>query len=393
MANRQKLTQHFVDALEGNGSDQKVWDTQVPGFHVRIHPSGRRTYAFYYRLRTGDQRNLTLGKVAEGVKLEAMRRKAREFLVAVQNGVDPSGERRLERKAQRMGELFEEYLDRHARPRKRPRSIAEDERNWRVHLAPRFSSMMIDKVSKRDLDAFMAEMSGKRGAANRCLALISKMMSLAVEWDYRPDNPCRKVERYAENQVEAFLTPQQATALFAALDEEQDRGAATAIELLFLTGARREEVLSASWEQFDLSDDNPIWTIPSETLKGHVRRRIDLRRPLSGEAADLLRRWRRQPGLSSLQWVFPSNRDVGKRRADLKDAWYRVRKVARLPTLRLHDLRHSFASAAINSGASLFAVGKALGHRDARTTQRYAHLSDQAVRDTAAAVGRFASRR
>lgn len=392
MANTQKLTQHFIDALQPNGSDQKIWDTQVPGFHVRIHPSGRRTYAFYYRLRTGEQRNITLGKATEGVKLEAMRRKARELLVAVQNGDDPSALRRSERKAQRMDELFNEYLERHARPRKRPRSIAEDERNWRVHIAPKFSSMMIDKVSKRDLDAFMANMSGKRGAANRCLALLSKMMSLAVEWDYRPDNPCKKVERYAENQVEAFLTPQQATRLFEVLDKEPDRGAAAAIELLFLTGARREEVLSATWSQFDLNEADPIWTIPAETLKGHVRRRIDLRRPLSAEAADLLQRWRRQPGVSSLHWVFPSSSDVGKRRADLKAAWQRVRQAAGLPTLRLHDLRHSFASAAINSGASLFAVGKALGHRDARTTQRYAHLSDQAVRDTAAAVGRFASR-
>ncbi len=291
-----------------------------------------------------------------------------------------------------MSELFDEYLTKHARPRKKPRSIAEDERNWRVHLAPRFGRLLIDKVAKRDLDGFMGEMREKPGAANRCLALLSKMLSLAVEWDYRVDNPCRKVERYPENQLENFLTSDQASNLLAALDAEEDRGAAKAIELLLLTGARRSEVLHATWGQFDLGTD-PMWVVPRDIVKGRVRVKADLRRPLSLEATCLLRTWHAEADVVSLTWVFPSTRDPSKARSDLKDAWHRVRSAAGIPDLRIHDLRHSFASAAVNSGASLYAVGRALGHRDVRTTQRYAHLTDEGVRATADAVGRFASRR
>lgn len=393
MAIKQKLTQNLVDGLETTGKDYKVWDSQVPGFHVRVLPSGRRNYAFYYRTTTGEQRTITIAKAVEGIKTEAMRRQARELLVAVQKGEDPSAERRTGRRATRMGEFFQEYVDKHARPRKKPRSVAEDERNWKVHLAPRFSRMLIDHLGKRDLDAFMSEMSDKQGAANRCMALLSKMMSLAIDWDYRTDNPCSKIERYPENQLDNFLKADQVAGLMDALDAESDRGAAKAVELLLLTGARRSEVLKATWQQFELEGDTPMWVVPREVVKGRFRTRVDLRRPLSQEAAELLINWRRDIEVASISWVFPSTRDPSKPRADLKDAWHRVRCAAGVPELRLHDLRHSFASAAVNSGASLYAVGKALGHRDARTTQRYAHLVDQGVRATADAVGKFAARR
>lgn len=392
MAKVSKLTQHQVDALQATGKDYKVWEIQTPGFHVRVYPSGQKTYAFFYRNAVGEPRTVTISKVIEGIKLDWVRSRARELLVEVQKGGDPSEAKRATRRSSCVSELFEEYLDKHARPHKKPRSVAEDERNWRTHLSPLFGRMKIDKVTKRDLDGFMSNMSERRGAANRCMALMSTMMNLAVQWEYRGDNPCQRVKRYEENQLDNFLDRDQAVRLIEALDAEQDRGAAKAIELLLLTGARRSEVLNATWHEFVIEGDAPLWTVPREVMKGHVRKRVDLRRPLSREAAELLQSWRSEAKVTSMSWVFPSTRDPSKPRADLKDAWHRVRKAAGVPHLRLHDLRHSFASAAVNAGMSLYAVGAALGHRDVRTTQRYAHLIDQGVRATADVVGQFARR-
>ena len=234
----------------------------------------------------------------------------------------------------------------------------------------------------------MARMSHRKGSANRAMALLSKMMSLAVAWDLRLDNPCKRVQRYPENRKERFLKATEAMRVRAALDIDNDRGAATALMLLLLTGARRGEMLNARWEQFDLDPDLPLWIVPQETLKGATRIRRSLRRPLSDEAADLLRAWRKASPISPAGWVFPNTEDANNPRPDVKKIWDRVCARADLTDVRVHDLRHSFASAAINAGASLHVVGKALGHADLRTTERYAHVMDSSLRDAANAVAR-----
>lgn len=387
MAAKIKLTERSVAELRPRDRDYKAFDAQLPGFHVRVQPSGVKSYALFYRTREGQQRTLTLGRT-DRLKAEQARGLALSKLVEVQNGGDPSAARRRERTVSTMQDLFEDYLEKHARLRKKPRSVKGDEILWRKHLSPYLGAKRVDQLSLRDLDGFMARMGDRRGAANRSMALLSKMLSLAVAWDLRADNPCRRVQRYPEQRKERFLSAVEVARLKAALAEDHDRGGATAVLLLLLTGARLSEVLCATWDQFNLNSDAPLWTVPHETLKAATRTRADLRRPLSNEAADLLRGWRALTQPCSSRWVFPGMRDPEKPRPDLKALWRRVTAKADLQGVRLHDLRHSFASAAINAGASLHLVGKALGHADVRTTERYAHVLDSSVRDVASAVSR-----
>lgn len=368
-----------------------MFDTQLPGFHVRVQPTGRKSYSVFYRNGDGRQRTVTLGRV-ELIKAEQARVQARQLLVDVQNGSDPSQARRDRRAVVSVSDLWEDYLTLYARLRKKPSSVKNDEVLWRLHLQPAFGQHRVDAIKLRDLTVFHSSMGNRKGAANRALALLSKMMSLAVEWELRSDNPCKRVVRFPENRKERFLTVEEAGRLNAVLARDLDRGGAAAIRFLLLTGARRSEVLNATWQQFDLTEGEAVWVVPKEQLKGATRVRCDLRRPLSNEAASLLRDWKRDSAVTSLTLVFPSRTQPSKARSDLKDIWHRVRQQAGLPGVRLHDLRHSFASAAINAGASLHLVGKALGHRDVRTTERYAHVEDQSLRSVAQRVSNaFAS--
>jgi len=392
MTTKFKLTERSVADLKATGADYKAFDTLLPGFHVRVLPSGVRSYAVFYRNADGKQRTVSLGRT-NLLKAEQARNLARSKLVDVQNGRDPSQERRAERVVVTMQDLFEDYLTKHARVRKKARSVQGDAILWRLHLSPILQDVRVDRVRPKDLHSFMAKMVERKGAANRSLALLSKMMSLAVEWELRPDNPCKRVERYPENRMERFLTVAEVARLRASLDAEEDSVGACAIRLLLLTGARRSEVLRATWSQFDLSGPSPLWIVPREHIKGATRIRMDLRRPLSDEAATLLTTLRATSPVTSIEWVFPSRRTPSKCRADLNNVWDRVRDRAGISDVRIHDLRHSFASAAINAGASLHMIGKALGHADVRTTERYAHVLDGSVRDVAESVSRaFAPR-
>ncbi len=392
MAERVKLTERVVANLIGTGQDYKVFDSQIPGFHVRVQPGGLKSYAVFYRNADGKQRSLSLGRTTL-LKSDQARNLAKAHLVEVQNGGDPSRERRAQRVVVTMQHLFEDYLEKHARVRKKPRSVQGDEILWRLHLGPALGEMRVQRVGAQELHSFVAAMVDRKGAANRALALLSKMFGLAVVWGLRLDNPCRQIKRYPENRKERFLTANEADRLRTVLDGEADRCAAIAVLFLLLTGARRSEVLQATWSQFDLSSEAPIWIVPQEAQKGDTRVRTPLRRPLSDEAAAILKDWRSGQAVASVVWVFPSQRDPSKCRPDLKDAWDRIRTKADIPEVRLHDLRHSFASAAINAGASLYVVGKALGHADVRTTERYAHVMDETVRTVAQSVSHVFARR
>ncbi|WP_417493166.1 tyrosine-type recombinase/integrase [Maricaulis sp.] len=285
-----------------------------------------------------------------------------------------------------MQTLWEAYLDQHARPKKKASSVEQDERLWRLHLAPRFADQKIEAVSLATIRKFHADMKGTPGSANRALALLSKMMSFAVDNEWRSDNPCPRVQRYPERKMERYLTDSETKKLWTVLDADEDQCAATIIKVLLLTGARRNEVLTMQWSDLDLAPTAAKWTLRAGRQKGERAVHRDMVRPLDPLVADLLLAWKRSQTVPSLRWVFPSERKLGSHRTCFKYAWKRIRKAAGIEDVRVHDLRHSFASFAVNSGASLEAIGAALGHKDVRTTQRYAHLTDRTVRAVVNAV-------
>lgn len=380
-----RFTQTFIMGLKPNGTDYRVWDDTVANLNVRISKRGVKTFYFCYRNEDGKQRWPKIGR-ATAMTVDQARKIARELQTEVDQGRDPLAERQRVRDEPTMTDLWEAYFNQHALPKKKASSVKEDERLWRLHVAPRFATTKVKAISLAMLRKMHADMSETPGAANRTLALLSTMMSFAVDAEWVDNNPCPRIKRYPEEAKERFLTDAEAKRLWAALDTDRDQCAATIIKTLLLTGARKGEVLSMRWQDLCLDGPDPTWTIAVGKQKSERAKRRVFVRPLDHSVAAMLREWRSAQRTPSVTWVFPSERKRGSHRTCFKYAWNRIRQSAGLADVRVHDLRHSFASFAINSGVSLAAVGGALGHKDLRTTQRYAHLTDKSIRDAASAV-------
>lgn len=383
--NNQRLTNTLVAKLPATGKDYRVWDTHTKNLNVRIFPSGAKTYFFCYR---NSERKLRWPKIgcANAMPIDRARKIARELQIAVDQGRDPMQDRQSLRDEPSMTDLWEAYLNQHARPKKKASSVREDERLWRLHLAPRFATTKVKSLSLAALRKMHADMSGTPGAANRTLALLSTMMSFAVDAEWVDNNPCPRIQRYPEEAKERFLTDAEAKRLWAALDTDRDQCAATIIKTLLLTGARKSEVLAMRWQDVSLDGPAPSWTLQVGEQKSERTKRRVFVRPLDQSVASILREWRSAQRTPSLTWVFPSERKRDSHRTCFKYAWNRIRCSVALEDVRVHDLRHSFASFAVNAGETLAAIGGALGHKDLRTTQRYAHLTDKTVRSVVNAV-------
>jgi len=236
--------------------------------------------------------------------------------------------------------------------------------------------MKVAAVSFDDVDALHRSIS-KRGVpyrANRTLATLSAMFSMAVKWKLRPDNPAKGIERNQEHKRRRYLSNDELARLGKALNAYRDRQSADIVRLLLLTGARRGEVLQAKWEDFDLKSGK--WSKPSATTKQKTLHEV----PLSDAAVRLLLNLRGHLPKDT-EWVFPVAN--GSHRRDVKDAWAAICRDAGIKNTRLHDLRHTYASVLASAGLSLPIIGAMLGHTQANTTQRYAHLFDDPLRAAA----------
>ncbi len=203
------------------------------------------------------------------------------------------------------------------------------------------------------------------------------MFNLAIQWGWRLDNPIKGVEKYSEQKRYRWLNDEELQTLWAVLNSYINQSVANAIRLLLLTGSRRSEVLHATWDQFDL--EKGIWTKPAHTTKQKRMEHL----PLSPQTIELLKRMK---GKADSEFLFPG-RTPGASLQDIKKAWHTIRTRAGLEGVRLHDLRHTHASHLVSSGLSLSVVGKLLGHTQASTTQRYAHLADEPLREATAIFG------
>jgi integrase len=365
-----------------------IWDSVITGLGVRITANGHVSFVFRYVI-DGRERRFTLGDYGAAPKLTVsaareMVRK-REFMKDGKklSSADPLGDVEADRASKTMNDLCDRYISDHAEPRKRASSRKFDVGNINRRIRPRFGTRKIASITSADIDELHRSMKDTPYQANRVLALLSKMFSLALtRWHYRTDNPCKGVERYHEEKRERYLTPDELQRLLRALAEHSNKQSANAIRLLLMTGARRGEVLSATWGQFDL--DRGIWTKPSAHTKQKRRHIV----PLSAPARALLESMK--PGEPS-EPLFPSPRDVESSQGDLRGFWERICKTAGIKAVRVHDLRHSFASYLASSGASLPLIGDMLGHTQPGTTARYAHLLDDPKRKAADTVGAFIS--
>ena len=354
------------------------WDRDLPGFGVRVYASGSKAYVVQTR-GPGGSRRVTLGRHGTLTAKQA-RRKAAEIIDRIKQGDEPVPAS-SEQPAFTVAELAERYLETHAAVSCTAHTASLYRGSLRNHILPAFGTMPLGAVGREQVSALHFELRDTPVAANRVLKVLSKMFSLAESWGLIAvgSNPCRFVVKYKEGKRERFLTADEYRRVGRSLTDLEAEGrmpahAAAALRLLMLTGCRRNEILTLRWDDVDRKAGE--LRLP-ETKTG--ARMV----PLTPTAAAVLAGIPRVPGNP---WVFTAGKRNGHL-SHLSTFWYRVRDRAGLEDVRIHDLRHSFASRALALGESLTMIGRLLGHRHVGTTARYAHLARDAEKVAAARVG------
>jgi integrase len=367
-----KLTDNLLRKLPAPERGNRItYDDAVKGFGVRVTAAGRRAFVLNYRRKVdGRERRYTIGSFPDW-GTTAAREEAKRLKRAIDGGVDPVGEQEENRAAATVADLATRF-ERDYLPRKRPSTQRVYRQQIRTDILPAFGKMKVAAVMHADVDGFHHRLSARAPThANRTIAVLSRMFSLAIRWGWRSDNPCHGVERNQENKRHRYLTGTELTRLSEALAGLRDQNAANAVRLLLLTGARQGELLAAKWRDIDL--EAAVWAKPAATTKQAALHRV----PLSAAAVQLLSEMRTQTD-DDAEWIFLAR--GGGHRPHVNEAWIKARKGAKLDGVRLHDLRHTYASVLASAGLSLPVIGALLGHSTPTTTHRYAHLFDDPLR-------------
>lgn len=368
-----KITKRSVDALTPKSKETFLWDSELRGFGVRCSPKGKKVFILQYR-RDGRTRRMTLGAFG-AVTPEQGRDLARKNLGQVASGFDPSGERQKERRAPNVSALCDRFLEEHVKLRCKPTTQREYRHACERYIKPRLGGMRVQSVTRPDVADLHHSLREKPYQANRVLGVISKMFNMAEIWGLRSDgsNPTRHVGKYPEKKRERFLAPEEIDRLWNVLDQSVKDGTETefvaaGFKLLLLTGCRLSEIQKMKWSYIR---GDVIWLPDAKTGPRRVL--------LNQTALGILRELPRLPGN---EYVIAGAVD-GQYATDMQKPWRRIRKAAGMEDVRIHDLRHTYASIAAMAGHSLPMIGRLLGHTQAQTTARYAHLADDTTRKAA----------
>ncbi len=362
-----RLTQRRVDTIRPRKTVRNVRDAELKGYGVRIMPSGVKRY-FIHGQHRGHRVWKIIGDAAVMSEAEA-RAHARSMLAALRDDRDieaeVSGDALFETVA-------EEVFSRYGR-RWKPRTLVVNGRYLRNQILPFFEGRPIAGITREDVQRWFRSLHATPSAANRSAPILSVIMQQAEAWGYRPDgsNPCKGIRRYRQKRSERFLSPDEYCRLGKVLDRHQARQPfrVAALRLLLLTGCRKSEIITLEWRFYR---DGRLYLADSKTGPRTIW--------LCGAAREVLDRLPR-----SSRFVFP----IGGRITPwswLDAFWIQLRAEAGLEDMRLHDTRHSFASMALSSGETIRTVGRLLGHDNAATTLKYAHLSDATVREAVEAL-------
>ncbi len=386
-----RLTKRVVDRLKPEvGRDVVLWDSELPGFGLRVKPSGVRSYMVQYRNAGGRSRRLTLGR--HGVLTpEQARDLAKQRLAEVTKGADPATERAAVRKAMTVAELAERYLKEHAETHNKPSSAREFRALLKRRILDPLGKLKAEAITTADVMRLHHSLRDTPYEANRTLALLSKLFNLAEAWKIRPQhsNPCTHVKRYAERKRERFLSAVVLSRLGAALSDAErtktERPAIiAAIRLLAFTGCRRGEILSLQWGHVDLGSG--LLRLADAKTGARIV-------PLGAPALELLRQL---PQTGPFVVHGPKS---GKPLASstLEGAWWRLCKTAKIvdgddePNARIHDLRHTVGTYGGQAGLNAFMVRDLLGHKTLAMTARYVERDTDPLRAAADQVaGRIA---
>lgn len=386
-----RITKRWVDQVQPTDKDVFYWDDSLKGFGLKVTKGGKKNFVLQARLN-GDVKRFTIGQYGQPWSPDQARQTALEMLADVGRGIDPTSEKKAKRGQPTMSDLAKRYLEDGMGHKKT--STKDIEGGFiRRHILPLLGRRKVAELTKSDLQKFLQQVAdgktavdektkargraivkGGPGAANRSMDLLASMLTYAVELEWRADNPAKGVKKFKLKKHDRYLNAEELDRLGNALRAAEVDGVSqftlAAIRFLLLSGCRRGEALTLRWKWIDF--DHNLAKLPDSKTGQKVL--------LLGAGAIAL--LKDLPPVEGSPLVFPSAAG-GTTPISIQKVWDKVRKSADLSELRLHDLRHNFASAAVSSGQSLYIVGKLLGHSQAQTTQRYAHLAPDPVRQAA----------
>jgi integrase len=377
------LTDALVRRLEPPATGNRItYDSAVTGFGARVTANGAKAYVLTYSVRgSGRQRRYTIGGCDRWTASDA-RRRAKELKAEIDQGADPLADIKAEREAPTMADLIERFEQEHL-PRKRETTVADYRLMLKTYVVPHFGEhRKVADITFADIDALHRRITkaGHPYRSNRVLSLLSKMFALSIKWGMRNDNPCRGIERNTEYNRERYLSADELARLTKALAESPDKDVADAIRLLLFSGARKNEVLTMKWADVDLTAGT--WKKPANMSKTKKANEVELSAP-----ARMLLVERMGRKADGEEYVFPGRGNGAHHGRDIWHTWRKLCKAADISDLRIHDLRHSFASELVSAGYSLPMIGSLLGHRNVQTTARYSHLYRDARREAVERVG------
>ncbi len=372
-----RLTKRIVERLKAEGRDAIFWDRDLAGFGVRVHTTGRKLYIVQSRGPAGLKR-VTLGTV-DGETIDRRRREAALVIDRIKRGDDPFPPEPAPEPT--VADLAERCLEDYVAVRCRPKTAKNHRLAIRHHILPALGTKALNEVGPEDVAALHHALRDRPAAANQALRVLSRMFSLAENWGMMPPGrrPTRHVRRYCEASRERFLTPEEYRRLGAALKKLEASGstmpsAVAAVRLLMLTGCRSDEILTLKWDDVDRT---------ARVLRLRDSKTGPRMVPLTGPVLQVLDGIEREDGVP---WVLRGARP-GSWLACLSWHWRRIRQESGLHDVRVHDLRHSYASRALALGEGLPAIGRLLGHAKVATSARYAHLVRDAEKAAAVRTG------
>ena len=399
---RGKIIKSAVDSLVAkDAAEFTLWDSEIRGFGVRARRGGAKSYILHYRAGTGRNaplRKLTIGRHGSPWTPQTARVEARRLLGLVASGEDPAIVRSAERRAMTVAELCDLYLAEGA-THKKPSTLKADRGRITHHIKPLLGKKLVEKITRADIERMMIDVktgstassppkdskrppgslpTGGTGVAAQCVALVSTLLTFAVARTMRSDNPAKGIRKPPGRKMERFLSEDEIARLAEVLDAEFNQTGnpypAAAIKLLLLTGGRRSEILGLQWGHVDF--ERQCLRLPDSKTGAKV---VYLNAPALEVLAGL-------PRMESNPHVIPGKCERAPF-GGIDKVWFRVRAAAGLRHVRLHDLRHSFASMGVAGGLSLPIIGALLGHKHPATTGRYAHLSAEPLRAANDMVG------
>lgn len=398
-----KLTEDTIKAIQPEAGERVYWDDGLPGFGLRVQPSGKRSFIVMYRTpggRRGRVRKVTIGAYGTRWTYSEARKEAKRLLAQVEMRKDPAAERRAFRDALTVAELSDLYFAEGCSTKK-PSTVSVDKGRVERHIKPRLGNLKVHELTRADIERFLRDIaagktavdvktkkrgraivSGGKGTATRTVGLLGGMLTFAVGRGLRADNPVHGVKRYPDSRGDRFLSMEEwrklGDALTTAQEAKANPTALAIIRALALTGARKSEIVNLLWSEVDVQ--NACLRLGDSKTGAKII-------PLGAPA---LLHLTSQEAVEGCPYVFPAERSKGPYRG-VERVWRQVRDYAEMPDLRMHDVRHAFASQGLAAGVGLPIIGALLGHRDVKTTGRYAHLQDHPVKRAATRIAKSVS--